>query len=90
VINVIVSFYSYIKFETGLDEIGVTLEDNATLNDLIDSLEAEFGEKLMRFIKNRKKNKYISLFVINNRRCELSTILNDEDRVMIMPSVAGG
>ena len=89
-IKVTVNFFSYIKFETGLNSIEVSLEDSATISDLIDSLESEYGEKLMRFIKNRERNKYISLFIINNKRCEASQFLNEADEVLIMPTVAGG
>ena len=89
-INVTVNFFSYIKFETGLDKISVRLEQNATIEDLIVALELEYGENLIRFIKNREKDKFISLFIIDNRQCDPQQPLNDNDTVLIMPTVAGG
>jgi MoaD family protein len=90
VIKVTANFFSYIKFETGLDSLEVSVEDEATISDLIDTLESKYGEKLMRFIKNRDKNKYISIFIIDNKRCEPSQALSSGDVVMVMPTVAGG
>ena len=89
-IKVTVNFFSYIKFETGLDSIDVSLKDGATLNDLIDSLESTYGNNLMRFIKNREKNKYISLFIIENKHCDPSQALNNKDVLLVLPTVAGG
>ncbi|MCP4753634.1 MAG: MoaD/ThiS family protein [Proteobacteria bacterium] len=89
-IDVNVTFFSYIKFETGLGELRVSLKDDSTVSDLVEELTALHGDKLAKFLVNREKRKYISIFLVENEMCNPSRKLKQNDTVMIMPTVAGG
>ncbi len=85
-----IRFFSFIKFETGLDEIDLQVDDGGTVDDLINQLEHEYGDSLLRFIKVKELNKVISLFVRNNKILRRDEPLFDGDELKIMPSVGGG
>ncbi len=85
-----IKFYSFIKFETGLDEITVEINDGGTIEDLIVQLEREYGDDLIRFIKLKDLNKVVALFVRDNTIIRGTEQLHDRDNIKIMPSVGGG
>lgn len=85
-----IRFFSYIKFETGLDSIEIQVKDGGTVDDLIDSLDNEYGDDLIRFIKAKDLDKILSLFVRENKILKRDETLLDGDELKVMPSVAGG
>jgi len=90
VIRINIKFFSFIKFETGLEEIQSDIADGGTVMDLIQKLDEEHGESLTRFIKHKTRDKVISLFVRNNKILKLDDPLYDNDEIKIMPAVGGG
>ncbi len=89
-INVTIKFYSYIKFETGLDTIQISLPENTTLQNLLEELEKKYGDSLMKYLIHQGKKKPIALFIIENQMCEISHLLHDGDVIKAMPTIAGG
>ena len=89
-IDVEVTFLSFIKFETGLDVVKVALVENSTIQDLIETLRSSYGEELSRFLIARDNAKLISIAMMNNQICDLTTNLKHEDKVVFMPTAAGG
>ena len=88
--EIYIKFFSFIKFETGLDEITIQVDDGGTINDLVIQLGREYGDKLTRFLKAKDRDKIISLFVRDNKILRSDEGLNDGDKLKIMPSVGGG
>jgi len=89
-IQVTLEFFSFIKFESGVDSVQLELKDNATIEDLIGKLADDFGEDLMKYIRNPDTNRRHALFMIKGRISQPDDILNDEDEIKVMPAVAGG
>ncbi len=89
-IDIKVTFLSYIKFETGLDEVQVSLGENATIQDLVENLHASHGDRLTRFIISKQTGNYVSLFMRDNQLCDSAEKLNHGDSVIVMPMAAGG
>ena len=89
-INIKVTFLSYIKFETGLDEVQVSLDEKATIQDLVDNLHASHGDRLTRFIISKQTGNYLSLFMKDNQLCDSTEKLIDGDSITVMPMAAGG
>jgi len=85
-----IKFYSFIKFETGLDEVVVDINEAGTIEDLIVQLEREYGDDLIRFIRLKDLNKIVALFVRDNNIIRGDEQLFDGDNIKIMPSVGGG
>ncbi len=89
-ITVTITFFSFIKFETGLDEIQVSLLDKATIADLVQELRREYGQRLSKFLYHEEKEAHIALFMMNNQMCPPEYVLSDSDDIKILPTVAGG
>ncbi|MBT3225545.1 MAG: MoaD/ThiS family protein [Deltaproteobacteria bacterium] len=89
-IDIKVTFLSYIKFETGLDEVQVSLEENSTIQDLVKNLQSTYGDRLIRFMINKESGNYVSLFMKDNQICDPAEKLNHQDSIIIMPVGAGG
>jgi|GEM_PF-2365043 len=89
-IDIKVTFLSYIKLETGLDEVLVSLDEHSTIQDLVENLHASHGDRLTRFIISKETGNYVSLFMKDNQLCDPTEILHHQDNVTVMPMAAGG
>ncbi len=89
-ITVKVEFFSYIKFESGLDQILVNLKDQSTISDLFAAMGKSHGNDLMKHILNTDEKTPIALVLLDQNRCDADTLLNDGDIVRIMPFLSGG
>ncbi|NQU65645.1 MAG: MoaD/ThiS family protein [SAR324 cluster bacterium] len=85
-----VKFLSYIKFETGLDEVQVSMANNSAIADLVESLRAAYGEQLARFMFHQETGKFTCLFMRDNQIVDPSEKLQHGDSLIVMPLFAGG
>jgi len=89
-IQVTIKFFSFIKFESGLDSVQIDLKENGTITDLFNKLTDEYGEDLMKYIRNKDTNRLHALFMIKGRISQPDDILHDQDEIKVMPAIAGG
>lgn len=82
--------FSFIKFESGLDSVQIDLKENATITDLVNKLTDEYGEDLMKYIRNKDTNRLHALFMNKGRISQPDDILHDQDEIKVMPAIAGG
>ncbi len=85
-----IRFYSFIRFKTGLEEIVVNLQEGGTLQDLIDRLEIEYRDELLRYLKAPDCNKLFALFIKENAILKQDAMLPDGDELRVIPAVGGG
>lgn len=89
-IDVSVRFLSYIRDETGLDEVQVSLAEGSTVKELIENLRSNYGDQLIHFLIHKESGKSICLFMKDNQIVDLTEKLQHRDNIVVMPSVGGG
>ncbi len=76
-------------------QITISVSDNITVKDLLESIKYKFGEALKDTIFNPMGdlNKYI-IILLNGKDIRLmnglNTIINNNDEISLLPAIAGG
>jgi sulfur carrier protein ThiS len=79
-VNVTVHLHTILQRQTpeGLvGQLAISLPENTTMAELLDSLEIELEPEHL-------------LLVVNGRTAELQRVLQDGDQVNLMPAISGG
>ena len=85
-----VSFIGRTSIEISRREIEVELQDGARLTDLMNHLLELLGPAAEATLVDRKRGGYTVLLSVNGMAANASTVLNDGDRVVVVPPTAGG
>lgn len=95
-LKVTVTFLGLIRNAIGRREIEVKLNRQKTIGDLLEKICETYGERFQTFVldpKTHKTHRHITILLndVNILSQEnLNTKLKGNDRVIIMPVVAGG
>jgi MoaD family protein len=90
-----ISFLSLLAELFGKEVISISIDDNLTINDILDHLSTRFGSTFEQNILDNSDslNKYI-LIGLNGKDIrlfnDLKTILHDGDEISFLPAIAGG
>ncbi len=68
----------------------VELVPNSTVGDLLACLLEKYGETIRQQLVQRNDGTPYVTFLINGEQAELGQVLTPEDKVLIMPPIAGG
>jgi len=92
-----VRYFTTLRELTGCVEETLELENDASLEDLIEKIASKYGEKARQYLYTDEKQKNINptlLILVNGRRINLlqglKTKLKDGDTIAILPPVGGG
>ena len=77
-----VKFFSYLRQITGKDQVSVDLTDNATVEDMLNTLSVKLNTPSV-------KNEQVAIMV-NHRNVFPYTILKEGDQVLLLPIMEGG
>lgn len=85
-----VSFIGRTSIEMGRSEIEVELKDGARLADLMKHLLELFGLTAEAALVDRNRGGYTVLLNVNGKAANASTVLNNGDRIVVVPPTSGG
>ncbi|UCH88786.1 MAG: MoaD/ThiS family protein [Thermoplasmata archaeon] len=74
---------------TGRKSEEVELPEGSTVNDLVEQLIIKYGRKFKKALEKDIEHRSV-LFMVNDSNGELSTVLHDNDEVLISYPVGGG
>ena len=94
-IDVKINFLSLLADITKIKELNLSVQENATIKEILERLISKFGKDFERKILDSPKalNKYIILG-LNGKDIrtleDLDTIVNHHDEILLLPAIAGG
>ena len=68
----------------------VELAPNSTIGNLLAYLLEKYGETIRRHLVHKNNGTPYVTFLVNGEQAELEQVLTPEDKVLIMPPIAGG
>lgn len=74
---------------TGKQSERMEIGENATVNDLLNSLYNRYGRKFRKLVEKDFENRSV-IFAVNGESKELNSPINDGDEVLISYPVGGG
>ncbi len=94
-IDVKINFLSLLADITKIKELNLSVQDNATIKEILERLISKFGKDFERTILSSPDslNRYIILGLNGKdiRTLEnLETIVNHQDEILLLPAIAGG
>ena len=94
-IDVKINFLSLLADITKIQELNISVQDNSTIKEILESLSSKFGKDFERKILDSPNSlsKYIILGLNGKdvRTLEnLNTIVNHQDEILLLPAIAGG
>ena len=94
-IDVKINFLSLLADITKIKELNISVQDNSTIKEILESLSSKFGKDFERKILDSPNSlsKYIILGLNGKdvRTLEnLNTIVNHQDEILLLPAIAGG
>ncbi len=90
-----IMFLSLLTDITDVEELNLTVEDNATIRNILNQLASKFGAKFeeMIFKTSSDLSKYI-LITVNGKDIRLlkglETLIKVDDEISFIPAIAGG
>ena len=94
-IDIKINFLSLLADITKIKELNLSVQENATIKEILERLISKFGKDFERKILDSPKalNKYIILG-LNGKDIrtleDLDTIVNHHDEILLLPAIAGG
>ncbi|MBY9014188.1 MAG: MoaD/ThiS family protein [Candidatus Lokiarchaeota archaeon] len=94
-IDIKINFLSLLADITKIKELNISVQDNATIKEILGRLISKFGENFENKILDSPNSlsRYIILGLNGKdiRTLEnLDTIVNHHDEILLMPAIAGG
>jgi len=74
----------------GRSELDIELPDGSMVSDAVRHLADAYGQQTRDFLYDKKTGDSYLLYVVNRRQVKADHVLQDNDRLTILPPIAGG
>ena len=81
---------SILRISIGKEELRLDLPENATALIACNVLATQYGSMVQDFLFDKKTGDTHVLFIVNRKQVTKDHILEQNDRLTILPPVAGG
>jgi len=91
-----IEFLSVLADYIGIKIMFLEIDENGTIKELFDELAKNLGKKFVKYIYNPKENQINdnSLIILNNKDINslngLETEIDNGDKIIFIPAIAGG
>ncbi len=89
IMKVSVKLFSILRLKTGLSQLTVELNDNATVEDLVVHLEDRLGDDFLQIVR-KNDYKYGLALVVNGKKVSNNIVLKEGDTVAFIGALSGG
>jgi|GEM_PF-1846702 len=88
--KIILILKSILKMNIGKPQLEMELVEGSTVMDAVKQLQSEYREETEGFLFDRKTGDCYLLFVVNRKQVKSDHVLEGDDRLTILPPLAGG